>query len=181
MFQFSYFKFQEKGFTLIEILVVVFIITIFTGVLITNFPKGRQQFALQRAAHKLIQDLRKVQEMSMSAREEICPSGEKANGFGVYFNQSSSNSYRLFANCDEFYSYSKDIDKDLELIDLERGIKIFSLSSTLLSIAFVPPSPITYVNGSPAFEPAQIVICLESDNSKIKIIEVNEAGLIEIK
>ncbi len=177
--------FREKsgaGFSLVEILVVFFIIATLTTILITNFAKGKQQFALQRAAHKIIQDLRKAQEMSMSARlEEICPGDEKANGFGIYFNESSPNSYLLFANCDEIYSYNTTDDIILEDIDLERGIKIFSLSSIFLSVAFVPPSPLVYVNGSFALEPAQIVICLEKDDSKTKIIEVNEAGLIEIK
>jgi len=172
---------MKNGFTLVEILVVVFIIAILTSVLVTNFPKGRQQFALQRAAHKIIQNLRKAQEMAMSAREEICLGGEKADGFGIYFSQSSPNSYLLFANCDEFYNYDATSgDKILENIDLEKGIKIYNLLPVLLSITFVPPSPITYINGFPGLE-AQIVISLESDTSKIKVIRVNKAGLIEIE
>ncbi len=172
---------MKNGFTLVEILVVASIIVILTSILIANFPKGRQQLALQRAAHNIIQNLRKVQEMAMSAREEICPGGEKANGFGIYFNQSFPNSYLLFANCDELYNYdAASGDKILENIDLEEGTKIFNLLPSLLSITFVPPSPITYINGFPGLW-AQIVISLESDTSKIKVIKVNKAGLIEIK
>jgi len=174
-------KFQKNGFSLVEILVVFFIIAILTAILITNFPRGKEQLALKITAHKLIQDLRKAQEMSMSASsEKICDGPKKANAFGIYFDESSPNSYLLFANCDELYSYTSG-DIILGNIDLEKGTKIFSLSSPLLSVAFVPPSPLIYVNGSFALEPAQIVICLENDDSRTKIIEVNEAGLIEIK
>ena len=175
---------NKNAFTLVEIIVVVSIIFILTSILVANFPKGREQFALQRTSYKLIQDLRRAQEMAMSAREECCddsePCEKKANGFGIYFDKFSPHSYLLFANCDESYNYIEYIDKDLELIDLEKGTEIFSLSTSLLSIVFAPPSPITYVNGSPGFE-AQIVISLESDTSRIKIIEVNKTGLIKIK
>lgn len=177
---------MKNGFTLIEILVVVSIIAIFTTILSVSFLEGRQQFALQRVAHKIIQDLRRAQEMTMSSKRETCPGEETANGFGIHFEKSSPNSYFLFANCDESYSYDKNSDDQiLENIDLEKGTKIFSLSSSSLSIAFAPPSPITYVNGSLGLKPgdllAQIVISLESDTSKIKTIKVNKAGLIELE
>lgn len=173
---------MKNGFSLIELLVAISIIVILTSILVANFPKGREQFVLQRVAHKLIQDLRRVQEMSMSAREEICPSSQKANGFGVHFNQSSPNSYLLFANCDEFYSYDAiSDDKILENIDMERGTEIFNLSpGPLCSITFVPPSPTTYINDFIGIE-SQIIISLESDTSKIKVIKVNKTGLIEIQ
>ncbi len=173
---------MDKGFTLIEILVVMFIIVILTGVLSINLPKGRQQFVLQRAAHTLIQDLRKVQEMAMSTEEKDCSGGGKANGFGIFFDEdgSSKKKYILFANCDESYNYNENADKILEKIDLEQGTEIFSLSpGPLCSVVFVSPSPTTYINNFAGPE-AQIVISLENDISQIKVIKINSAGLIEI-
>ena len=177
MFQVSYS--MKKGFTLIEILVTSSIIVILAAILVANFPGGGKQFALQQTAHKLIQDLRKAQEMAMSAKEESCAGGE-ANGFGIHFEMASPNSYTLFANCDAFYDYDSGIDKDLQNIPLETGIKILNLSADPSDIVFAPPGPATYINHT-AFSTAQIIISVESDTSKTKIIRVNSSGLIEIK
>lgn len=173
---------KNKGFTLVELLVTISIMGILLGILIFNFPKGKQQLALQRSAHKILQDLKAVQESSMSAKAEECPGEVNARGFGAYFDQSSPNSYILFADCDNSHTYNYG-DKNLKSpqVDLEKGIKISSLSpNSPLSVVFSPPSPTTYINGYTIYD-AQLTISLESDVSKTKTIKINKAGLIEIE
>lgn len=57
---------KNKGFTLVELLVVISVIGLILTVTIANYPAIRQQLALSRAAHKLAQDIRMAQEMAMS-------------------------------------------------------------------------------------------------------------------
>jgi len=87
---------MKKGFTLIELLVIITIITIMSALVIPNLKFGEEQFAVQNSAHKLVQDLRKVQQMAMSSSEfnGTIPDG----GYGIYF-KINENSYILFADC----------------------------------------------------------------------------------
>jgi len=92
MFKVSSFKFQEKGITLIEIVVVIVIITIFTTILIVNFPNMQRQFALSRVAYKLAQDLRRAQDFGLSGVLTTDGAGNDITvaGYGVYVNPNQS-------------------------------------------------------------------------------------------
>ena len=84
------------GFTLLEITVVIAITSILATIFVIGYRGNEKQFALQRSAFRLSQDLRTAQEMAMA--------GERFNGafptggYGLYFAQ-DSNSYILFADC----------------------------------------------------------------------------------
>ena len=90
----------KDGFTLIEVLVVTSIIAIFTTIIAVSIPKQRQQVTLQKAAHKLSQDLKEVQVKATATEQIICEGGGVAKGFGMDFNQNYYNSYWDF--CSEF-------------------------------------------------------------------------------
>ena len=122
----------NKGFTLIEILVVLSIISLLTILTFTQYRTGQKSFALQRAAHQMAQDIRRAQEMAMSAKEcfpEICGEIESIipDGYGVYFETGLTN-YDLYAdrNSNERYDGSDSIVE--EDIELEKGIYIEDVS-----------------------------------------------------
>ncbi|MFA5877817.1 MAG: type II secretion system protein [Candidatus Staskawiczbacteria bacterium] len=60
---------NNKGFTLLEMVAVIFIITLFASMVINNFSEIRDQLALRRAGHKLVLDIRKAQAMAMSSTQ----------------------------------------------------------------------------------------------------------------
>ena len=60
---------KKNGFSLVEILVVIFIVGLLSSIVFINYQEVRGQLALNRAAHQLLQDLRRAQEMSMSATD----------------------------------------------------------------------------------------------------------------
>ena len=93
---------KNNGFTLVEILVVIVIIMILTLVALPYFLQAGKQFALSRSAHKLAQDIRRAQEMSMSAKE--FGGGVPPGGYGIYFPNDSHN-YILFADLDGGQDY----------------------------------------------------------------------------
>ena len=78
---------KEKGVTLVEIILVIFMITMFSGILVYNFPRVLKQFALSGASYKLAQDLRKVEDLGLSGVETI----EGAKGYGLYINIINNN------------------------------------------------------------------------------------------
>jgi type II secretory pathway pseudopilin PulG len=165
---------NEKSFTLIELLVSIFIIVLISGIIFANYRVGGQQFALQRSANKLAQDIRRAQAMAMGAAEYAgCPAGYKY-GYGIYLTTSTNNQYILFADCDNGKDY--DSGEGVETIKLETGVKIKTLSpSSPLTITFTPPDPTITISPS---APATITL---GNDSQTKTITVNSAGLIEIQ
>jgi prepilin-type N-terminal cleavage/methylation domain-containing protein len=188
---------REKGFTIIELLVVMGIITIMTVVLVPNFRLGQQQLALDRSANKLAQEIRRVQEMAISSKEigqGIVPLGEEfypLGGFGIYFDQSPLQ-ITLFADCDDNQRFSSGnicgsppdkFRENIEDLGLELGIQIENLfPSSSFSVTFKAPDPLVCIDGD-CSDPssAVITISLIADSSKTRIIRVNSVGLITVE
>lgn len=180
------------GFTLLEITVVVSIIILLGTIFIVNYRGGEKQFALQRSAHKLSQDLRRAQEMAMSAQifEDTFPKG----GYGISL-QEGSNSYILFADCngDGVYSLAGSAatcdlstpanpfykGEKIEEIFLEDRISIFQLSPSAvdksLSVTFYPPDPKTTI--TPQSSSASIVLTIDGQT---RTVSINSVGLIDV-
>ena len=179
---------MKKGFTLIELLVIITIIAFMSVFVIPNLRFGEKQFAVQNSAHKLTQDLRRVQEMAMSSSEfnGIIPKG----GYGIYF-EKKANFYTLFADCSSDKQYDSigtqcngASEKILEQSFLDEKVFISNLKSpspmSELNIVFTPPDPTIYIepgNGSIA----NIFISYRPYEIPGKTIIVNKAGLIFIK
>lgn len=180
-FRFCHLDFKQiksKGFTLIELLITIGLISILTLALVPFYHSGQNQFALSRSAHKLAQDIRRVQEMSMSAKEL---DGVIPTGFGIYFKRSWSDSYILFANLNS-NNHRDGADQDLETIELESRIIISDLEpSSNFSILFVPPAPVTWINKSSSDTVAVITLSIEGSPGQTKTITVNNAGLIYVE
>ncbi len=169
---------MKKGFTLIELLVIITIITIMSALVIPNLKFGEEQFAVQNSAHKLVQDLRKVQQMAMSSSEfnGTIPEG----GYGINF-KINENFYILFADSSGNKLYDEASEKILEQSFFNEKIIINNLFSGIvkseLNIVFAPPDPI--IDIEPSDDPAAEIFI--TDQVSEKIIIVNKAGLISIK
>ena len=137
--------------------------------------------------------------MAMSASE--CPvgtacAGQVPPGYGIVLDTSwSIKKYRLYADTNgdnEFWTPPDTIIEPVEPgegIKLEEGIIIKEISLppntySLVSINFKPPDPAVNIKfnvGSPGQPKTVITLALETDPNKTKIVEVNNAGLIEVK
>jgi len=194
---------KEKGITLVEIIIAILIVTLFSAILISDFPRILKQFALSRATYKLAQDLRKTQDFGLSGvktsdnQEELII----AKGYGVYFNLSNDTEYIIYADRGENPDFryngigqfcidndQKDIDCILESIDISKenpdlfisGIN--NIDSNYTSINFVPPNPTTEIeNISYGNFRIGIVLGLRFEPSRTRTVWVNKSGLIQIK
>lgn len=178
--------FLKKGFTLIEIIVVTAIIVILSSIFLANYRAGEKEYSLLRTANKLAQDIRRAEEMAISAREcqnpIACPSGGvPPGGYGFYIDKFSDDRYMIYADSgSEKYTDGEQI----ETIYLEQGVYIQNLvpSSANFSINFKPPDPTIEIkdNAGQDKDNVTITIALRTDTSKTKTITVNKVGLIDV-
>jgi len=165
---------MKKGFTLIEVLVVMIIIGILSSIFFLQRPKEEERLSLMRSAYKLSQDLREAQKMAMAAEKSSCGS----SSFGIHFKSSWNNYYILFADCNGNYQRDAN-DVDIKTLTLEKGVEISNLfPSSSFSILFEPPDPVVYISSESWGREAVITLSLDSFTKKVKI---NSAGRIEIE
>jgi prepilin-type N-terminal cleavage/methylation domain-containing protein len=174
---------MKNGFTLIELLTVLAIIFTLTSISFPFYRTAQKQYILESAAQKLVQDIRRAQEMAISAR--VCgPCGNKVPpGYGIYLQQGNT-SYFIYADTNpaqgnEIYDGG---DVIVETISFEGKVFIKNVNPSSLSINFKPPDPkIRIGNSSQSLNEASITISLLNDTSKAKTIRVNKAGLIYVE
>lgn len=174
---------MSRGFTIIEFLTVMSLIALLSLIVFAGRGKEEARLALQRSAFQLSQDLREVQEMAMGAQEKEC-SGGITYSFGFYFHpQTLPQSYLIFADCN--LNHHKDSsDPILKEKNLEKGVEIYSLYPSPLTIVFLPPEPQVFINGQSEGVEAIITLALTSDSEKIsnqKRVKLNSVGRIEIE
>ena len=202
--------FNEKGITLVEIIVVVFIISIFSVILISDFPKIQGQFALSRDAAKLAQDLRKAQDLALSGVPVLSPvpgaspTPIPVAGYGVYVDASKPKEYKIYADsCQPFNHQYNSCDNTVERIDTNSigsggmpvSVKIrvhtnvgINTNPGDISINFTPPNPkVDILNSTVCLadyggcSSADIILSLDSDPTQTRTVTVNSVGLIETK
>jgi len=192
-------KNSEKGISLVELVVVIFIITLFSLIIISDFPKIQRQFALSRATYKLAQDLRKAQDLGLSGVTINDKNGVQipVKGYGVYVNLSQSNAqYLVYADVglNDPQKYSGDpvslcadvnqasdgqlaADCVLEVINVKDENQSLSIENPIIntitgqytSINFAPPSPIINIDNINTNNNPP-------DNSKVGIVLKNTDG-----
>jgi len=170
---------KNIGFTLIEVIVTIFIIAVISGLIFANYHQSGQHIALQNSANILSQDLRRAQQMAMSVKDYSCSSG-KLKGFGIWLSP-GADVYSLRARCEISDGVYLDPDPVLENHDelKKNGVIISNLipNQDPLKIFFYPPDPVIDIGGA---TDAMITLSLKNA-SMTKTVKINEIGLIEIQ
>ena len=183
---------MNKAFTIIEMIVVIGIILLITGLILPNYRSNDKQLALERSIHKTAQDLRRIQEMAISAKEYNCsafPPNQKLKGYGInFYNHQFSPEYAYFystlAKCTFVYDgEEQENTSTMERIYLETGIKIKEIKQgdTVVNSAYIffyPPDPETDLSGASKVE---VTLAVEDDLSQTRTVEINKIGVISIK
>ncbi|MDO8743196.1 MAG: type II secretion system protein [Candidatus Azambacteria bacterium] len=175
---------MNKGFTVVEIVVVLGIMVIITGIALFNAGSEKQDSALFRSAQNLSLNLRKVENNALSSRvfKDRVPCG-----WGVHFNWPDLTSYTIFADtaindCDGVdRDYKRDAggSEDLVIVNFEAGIKIDGITNNVADIVFIPPAPsvvFTSSSGQEAIDAVQII--LSNKKFSTREITINAAGFI---
>ncbi len=166
-----------KGFTLIEMIVVVSIIS-FLSVGVISYSRSQESWGnLKRYSEKLMNDLKDARSRALMMKDR----NSNVCGWGIHLD-SSKNQYFIFAdkclneqNGDRRYQEGQ--DQKSPPFNISEGI-IFQ--SNVSDIVFEPPEPAVYFNGQPATSEKEITFSTVYNNFQIKVV-VNPIGLIYSK
>ncbi len=164
----KYFSFSQKGFSIIELLVVIFIVALLSGLVLVGFFSGQKRYAVSRAAQLLAADLRRAQNFAITGKIQ---GATVPAGYGLYI--SSASQYKLFYNNNTNKQYNAS-SITLETISLADAA--ITSAGIAKSIYFTPPEPVTYING--AASGSQIFTI--TSNSYSKTVTVDASGRISI-
>lgn len=195
---------KHRGFTLIEVLVSIAVILILTAIIVPIFKGSEKRLALQRAANKLAQDIRRAQEMAMSAREIVNPTNGARfvprGGYGVYFGPNngagdSSIKYVIFADCNNNKRFINTttphcptqaggtFPEQIETVDLEKDVRIdsFTFKPPSLNIIFTPPDPATHIGNVNANTTSTLATIILRNGNATASVKVLNTGLIYVE
>ncbi len=162
-----------------EMLVVLSIIGIITGIVIFDVGSQQRNLALLRSAQNLSLNLRQMENFALSSKT-FKTSGVPC-GWGIHFNGAGSTSYIIFAdkainmNCsDRDFIRAADGSEDLENVNIDPQITFSNLSGGLSDVIFSPPEP------SVVFVPNQTMatIILVNKKGATRTIIINKTGFI---
>jgi len=171
--------FKKKGFTIIEMMVTLSIVTLLAVMVLAYSRQSERVTNLIRDSDKMVYELRRAQNLAMltlqrSSSQAIC-------GWGIYINKEvlPQTQYILFSDfCNTGTQGQYDSGEEFEIVNLLKGVEI--IETNIFSVAFVPPEPQTkfYPNLIEG-ENANIKMCLETKPDVCYTIYVSSAGQIK--
>lgn len=190
---------SQRGFTLVEAVVVIGIAVVLTGILTVYTRNSEKQIVFMKEQSLLVSSLLRAKAFSLETFQTglnpgLEPSGEKICGWGVHFDRNAGQ-YSIFrdlpqsGNCEVNPKY--DSGEDFEIFNLDRRSEIACLAlnqnvsgtcniggPASVDVIFIPPDPITKFH-PPGLGLKEAVIVLKlNDGSREATIRVNNFGQI---
>ena len=177
-------KEKSEGFTLVELLLVIFLILIISAAVFAQKGNMENGLILQKQARQLLQDLKETEESALGAEGFFCPTNSTTTySVGLNFKKTNDSSYFIFADCDNSHKYDSD-DKIIKQVELNKKIKLSFVDhpAANLNIVFSPPVPKVYIDGNEwSSSEAKVKLSLRNNPSKSITIAVNSAGRIKLE
>lgn len=120
--------FSKRGFTLVELIVVIAIATVMMSVLVIQQSKWNDSLVVSSQAYEMALMIRQAQVYALGVRENpaASASGDKfSNGYGVYFDKGNLDRYILFGDVNGNKAY--DSGEEIEIKNFTRGVLIYDM------------------------------------------------------
>ncbi len=172
----------QKGFTMSELIVSLFIIGLISTLVLSSYSSGRRVAELKISTQKLAADLRYMQNNTLGLVKNDEDGSIPPGGWGLHIDTAlSAKNYSYFTDDDAGHDF--DSDEENKVIPMSGdividSIKVDAADTTWTDIIFFPPDPATYINGA-STSVAEITL-KESKLGKTAKVFVNPYGLIEI-
>ena len=172
-----------KGFTLIEVLIIMFIVAFLSIAILFNYKTSQNRASLTRAVSVFESGIRKAQNLATASPDF---GGATPCGYGI--NYRDNRTYRIYAghlggaaNCQSSnHNYQSGTDSTFEDLKLIEAGVVFR--SSFSDIFFEPPDPATYINNNKSVGISVIIqLCLEKDLNICRNVTIDTAGRISIQ
>ncbi|HYC34233.1 MAG TPA: type II secretion system protein [Candidatus Paceibacterota bacterium] len=197
---------KKKGFSLVELLVVVSIFLIITAVTLFKQSKFSSDILITNTAYEVALSIREAQVFGVGSKQ----SDIGTQGYGVYFSEGFDGAHYIMysetPNSDGTYEFTYEpadpsekytdikgeirLGREQTILDVcgipnggdENDMRCFSTNDlSSLNIGFVKPNLYAILNGdSESFERARIIVA-SSLGDKCRTVEVNHIGQISVK
>ena len=179
---------SQQGHTIAELMVVVTIIIVLSGISLYNYQIRKKSDILILETQKVAQTIRRAQNLALSPQV----GGSNVNGFGVYIITTvAGGKITIFKDLNADYKYSSGESIEVEELILNSQVRISKLESpsgtwisdNTLNLLYIPPDPsVTIYNSSASTSASTAVISISLiDDSQTKKIKVNLTGLVEVE
>ncbi len=149
---------ESKGFTVIEMLVTISIVTVIMGTVLFNYGTFNGNLALSSATQEMSIAVRQAQTYGLTVKEVSIGGGQFSSAYGVYFDPSGSpDSYYLFADIDGDRKYDvgngcgSGATECVERFMLRNGVRVSGICDAttcplsapvrMMHITFLRPNP----------------------------------------
>ena len=197
-------KNNTKGFTLVELLVSISIVTVIMSVVIFNYGGVLDTLALSAAEQDLAIAVREAQTYGLSVKEVSVGSGNFLSAYGIYFNPASApTEYDIFVdtNGNGVYDAGNGCGSNntecIEKFNFRDGVTVSAIcdggnncpptNADNLQISFLRPSPDASIkfmtNGAlvPVETPSTAKIVLMSPQKKTETVTIGSTGQISVQ
>jgi len=176
---------NRKGFTLVEIMVVVSVTAMLSAVILVYNSSTREQIVLSTEKVKLTQVVLRSKSLAISTYSDA----SVPCGYGMYIDP-AARTYTLMRYAPADCSVTDRVDPDpaarqavspSEVFTLPPGLVFGNASSSLRYVVFIPPDPFVLIadrDGNLLPTPTGEVILQSADGKYSSTITVNTAGQV---
>ena len=171
---------NEKGFTLIEMIIVIVIIGIVAAIVVPSYNQARNNKDLLLGREQVSSDIRMAQNYSYNTLKfgVSFPEG----GYGIHFDIGDPKKYIIFADVSSDQIYNAATEKFQE-IELPRSVEISSITVNdvtavnSVDVVFKPPYGKVFIKSGENLY-AKLEIEIKNSDGETKTIETEDSGLI---
>ncbi len=187
-------KNNNKGYTLIELIVSIAVIAIISSIMFANYHQGGAGESLNAAAQNLVSEIRKIQGYALS-HKEFNGTIQTTGGWGIMLSSNPSHhpeKFILFFDTDDSGKFNSSSELYLDgLIGQDVKVTDISFSGTSRPYFWAihyPPNPKIKLNGANnptnAFidseDSQEVEVTLTHSGGRTKVIKLNKYGLIDV-
>jgi prepilin-type N-terminal cleavage/methylation domain-containing protein len=171
---------MRRGFTLIEILVVIGVISVLAGTMITSTSTSRDRTSLLVEEAKLAEVISRAKALAITTYARTSP----PCGYGVSIDHDAA-TYELFAytapDCDNIIAIDPSMKSGQESFSLPQNVRFETGDERMEHVLFVPPDPKTLIWRTGEVSPASrgiVYLTGSRPDAPVVAIEIGSGGQI---
>ena len=175
---------SRKGYTLIEMLVVIAVTAILTGMVLVYNRSGEKQIILHRDEARVVGVINRAKSLALQNFRDPTLSGYDFCAFGVHFDPSPSKEFILFQDLGEggcalgrayAYDSASDPSEEIEKFFLDPSLEFVNINDPI-DVLFVPPE-LSATTTNPSGFPVTVNLRI-ADGDTTASITISSAGQI---